>query len=102
MNTLISAASAADRESLDYVGDVTRAFRCPHTLSALTAYTSLRHAIDAPDDMSEGALRALHTRVMLAAEDYPTSDQRAARAADVLLLAYANYLSTVMWERGHA
>jgi hypothetical protein len=67
-------------------------------LRAANAYTSLRAALVAPDDMHEEVIRALRTRVLEAAEKYPDRDAPAIRAANEVLRAYANYLSQVMWE----
>lgn len=86
---------------LEYTNEVSRALVCEHHMTAIDAYLGLRRAITLPDDMSEGALRALRSRVEKASNKYPDAEGRSNAAFNKVLRAYGEYLSTVMWERDH-
>lgn len=87
---------------MEYVTDVTAAFGCEHTMTALEAYASIRRAITITDHMSDGALVALQQRVDRA-RAYCADDAQGVSnaAAGRLLDAYSQFLQAIIWEQQH-
>ena len=83
---------------MSYQKEIAFAFACEDVSRAVEAYTALRRAITATDDMSADALAGLQARVERAAHDMTKAVGRSNVAMVKVLDAYSDYLGALMWE----